>query len=184
MKCTKGICGAHKSGLKMRWLIHMYGYYWPTIVVDCVTYAKGCEACQMHGPLQRVPAERLYAIVKPWPFRGWVMDLIDKIHPPSSKCHVFIIVANDYFTKWVSRRAQRVSWWEVTKIGNNFNGVATNIYSWKKSEKPFNFAKAGLLKTLDFGVYLCIGNDGNLIPPHPYYIHFITVTLELVMQIN
>ena len=29
------------------------------------------------------------------------MDLIGKIHPPSSKHHVFIIVATDYFTKWV-----------------------------------------------------------------------------------
>ena len=29
------------------------------------------------------------------------MDLIDKIHLPSSKRHVFIIVATDYFTKWV-----------------------------------------------------------------------------------
>ena len=29
------------------------------------------------------------------------MDLIRKIHPPSSKHHVFIIVATNYFTKWV-----------------------------------------------------------------------------------
>ena len=29
------------------------------------------------------------------------MDLIDKIHPPSSKHHAFIIVATDYFTKLV-----------------------------------------------------------------------------------
>ena len=29
------------------------------------------------------------------------MDLIGKIRPPSSKRDVFIIVAIDYFTKWV-----------------------------------------------------------------------------------
>ena len=63
-----------------------------------MAYAKRCEA--VHGPLQRVPAEELHAIMKPWPFRGWAMDLIGKIHPPSSKRHVFIIVAVDYFTKW------------------------------------------------------------------------------------
>ena len=40
----KGICGAHKLGLKMRWLIHRYGYYWPTITADCVAYVRGCEA--------------------------------------------------------------------------------------------------------------------------------------------
>ena len=29
------------------------------------------------------------------------MDLIGKIHPASSKGHNFILVATDYFTKWV-----------------------------------------------------------------------------------
>ena len=43
----------------------------------------------------------LHSIVKPWPFRGWVMDLIRKIYLASSKEHNFILVATDYFTKWV-----------------------------------------------------------------------------------
>jgi len=30
-----------------------------------------------------------------------VLDLIGLIHPPSSKGHKFILVAVDYFTKWV-----------------------------------------------------------------------------------
>ena len=55
----------------------------------------------MHGPLQRVPAKEKHVIVKSLPFIGWTMDLIGKIHPLSSKYHVFIIVAMDYFTKWV-----------------------------------------------------------------------------------
>ena len=53
----------------------------------------------MHRPLNRMPAKELHAIVKPCPFRGWAIDLIGKIHPLSSKCDVFIVVANDYFTK-------------------------------------------------------------------------------------
>src|SRR5688572_15769928 len=40
-------------------------------------------------------------IIKPWPFRGWGIDLIGQIYPPSSKGHKFILVATDYFTKWV-----------------------------------------------------------------------------------
>jgi hypothetical protein len=40
-------------------------------------------------------------IIKPWLFRGWEIDLIDQINPPSSKGHKFILVATDYFTKWV-----------------------------------------------------------------------------------
>jgi hypothetical protein len=40
-------------------------------------------------------------IIKPWPFRGWGMDMIGKISPPSSKGHQFILAITDYFTKWV-----------------------------------------------------------------------------------
>ncbi|CAL2255975.1 unnamed protein product [Prunus armeniaca] len=43
-------------------------------------------------------------VVKPWPFKGWAMDLIGKIYPASSKQHCFIIVATDYFTKWVEAK--------------------------------------------------------------------------------
>jgi hypothetical protein len=40
-------------------------------------------------------------IIKPWLFRGWGMDKIDKINPPSRKGHQFILAITDYFTKWV-----------------------------------------------------------------------------------
>ena len=42
----------------------------------------------------------MHPIIRPWPFRGWGLDFIGKIHPPSSKGHRFILVATDYFTKW------------------------------------------------------------------------------------
>ncbi|XP_040361811.1 uncharacterized protein LOC121049215 [Rosa chinensis] len=68
-----GICGSHQAGPKMRWLLRRHGYYWPSILKDCIAFAKGC----------------------------WAMDLIGMIHPHSSLQHKFIIVATDYFTKWV-----------------------------------------------------------------------------------
>ena len=40
-------------------------------------------------------------IIKPWLFRGWGIDLVVQIFPPSSKGHRFILVATYYFTKWV-----------------------------------------------------------------------------------
>ncbi|XP_050211463.1 uncharacterized protein LOC126661652 [Mercurialis annua] len=73
----EGVCGAHQSGVKMRWLIRRY------------------------GNIQRLPAAELKSVIKPWPFKGWAIDLIGKIYHPSSKNHSFIIVATDYFTKWV-----------------------------------------------------------------------------------
>ena len=85
----------------MRWLIRRHNYYWPSILRDCIQYSKGCQQCQRHGTIQRVPADDLYSIVKPWPFRSWAMDLIGKIYPSSSKGHCFILIATDYFSKWV-----------------------------------------------------------------------------------
>ncbi|GKV49877.1 hypothetical protein SLEP1_g56600 [Rubroshorea leprosula] len=78
-----GICGAHQAGIKMRWLIRRHGFFWPSILKDCIAYAKGCKSCQIHGPLQRVPASLLNSIVKPWPFRSWAVDLIGKVYPSS-----------------------------------------------------------------------------------------------------
>jgi hypothetical protein len=40
-------------------------------------------------------------MVKPWPLRGWGIDQISQIFPWSSKGHNFLLVATDYFTKWV-----------------------------------------------------------------------------------
>ncbi|XP_059663500.1 uncharacterized protein LOC132309186 [Cornus florida] len=57
--------------------------------------------CQKHVPVQWVPAIEMQLLVKPWPFRGWAMDLIGKINPPSSKGHHWVILATVYFTKWV-----------------------------------------------------------------------------------
>ncbi|KAM1100267.1 hypothetical protein ACFX2B_006686 [Malus domestica] len=101
----EGICGAHQAGTKMRWLIRRYGYFWPYVEKDCKSYARGCEECQRHGPLQHVPSVPLNLVVKLWLFRGWAMDFIGQIYPSSNKGHIFIIVATDYFTKWVEASA-------------------------------------------------------------------------------
>ena len=71
------------------------------MIKDYIEYAKSCEECQKHGKIQQVPASELHSIVKSWPFRGWALDIIGQINPPSSKGHKYILVGIDYFTKWV-----------------------------------------------------------------------------------
>ncbi|XP_050150474.1 uncharacterized protein LOC126625417 [Malus sylvestris] len=105
VKVHEGVCGAHQAGTKMRWLLRRYGYFLPDMEKDCKSYARGCEKCQRHGPLQHIPFVPLNPVVKPWPFRGWAMDFIGQIYTSSSKGHTFIIVATDYFTKWVEASA-------------------------------------------------------------------------------
>jgi hypothetical protein len=103
----EGICGAHQSGVKMRWLIHRYGYFWPSVLKDCIEYAQGCESCQRHGPIPRIPTAKLSSIIKPWPFRGWAVDLIGKVRPTSKKKNSFVIVTTNYFTKWVEAKTYK-----------------------------------------------------------------------------
>jgi hypothetical protein len=70
------------------------------MIANCFRYYKGCEECQKFVNIQLVPATMMHPIIKPWPFRGWGLDFVGQIHPPSSKGHRFMLVAMGYFTKW------------------------------------------------------------------------------------
>jgi hypothetical protein len=59
-----GICGAHQLAYKMNWLLQRSGFYWPTMMDDCVKYQKGCEMCQRFGDIQLAPAGVINSIVK------------------------------------------------------------------------------------------------------------------------
>ncbi|KAK2444202.1 hypothetical protein QL285_015246 [Trifolium repens] len=96
-----GTCGSHQAGHKMKWLLFRQGLYWPSMLKDCIEFAKGCQECQRHSGIQHVPASELHSIVKPWPFRSWALDLIGEIKPASSKNQRYILVGIDYFTKWI-----------------------------------------------------------------------------------
>jgi hypothetical protein len=61
----EGICGMHQSALKMKWLLRRADFYWPTMMVDCFRYYKGCEECQRFGNIQVMPAAMLHPIIKP-----------------------------------------------------------------------------------------------------------------------
>jgi hypothetical protein len=41
-----GIYGAHQSAHKINWLLRRAGFYWSTMMDDCIKYQRGCEACQ------------------------------------------------------------------------------------------------------------------------------------------
>jgi hypothetical protein len=51
--------------------------------------------------VQLAPTAMLYPIIRPWSFHGWALDFVGQIHPASSKGHQFVLVAMDYFTKYM-----------------------------------------------------------------------------------
>ena len=72
--------------------------------VDARELVKKCDNCQRFGNVQRLLAERLTTITSPWPFAQWGIDIVGPL--PRGKGQVkFLLVAIDYFTKWVEAEA-------------------------------------------------------------------------------
>ena len=76
------------------------GYFWPTMQKDAVELVKKCDKCQRYGNVQHIPRELLTSISSPSPFSTWGLDIVDPL--PLGKRQVkFLLVAIDYFTKWI-----------------------------------------------------------------------------------
>lgn len=60
----------------MKWILFRHRMYWQTMLKECIEFTKGFQECQKHAGIQHVPASVLHSIVKPWPFRGYELDLI------------------------------------------------------------------------------------------------------------
>ncbi|KAL0462338.1 UNVERIFIED_CONTAM: hypothetical protein Slati_0121400 [Sesamum latifolium] len=93
-----GVCGAHQSGPKLHLRIKRMGYYWPTMVKDCIDYAKRCQACQFYANLIHQPPEPLHPTVTSWSFDAWGLDVVGPM-TKSSGGHLYILAATDYFSK-------------------------------------------------------------------------------------
>ena len=72
--------------------------------MDAVELVKKCDIYQRYGNVQRLTAERLTTISASWPFAQWGIDIVGPL--PQDKDQVkFLLVAIDYFTKWVEVEA-------------------------------------------------------------------------------
>ena len=77
------------------------GYYWTTMKANYAAHVRKCHQCQVHEDLKHMPLMPLHTMTSPRPFSTWGIEIIGKIHPTASNGHEFILVAIDYFTKWV-----------------------------------------------------------------------------------
>ena len=67
---------------------------------DTTQYVKKCDKCQRFGPSIHQLAASLNPIASPWPFSQWDLDIVGPL-PRASGNRQWLIVATDYFTKWV-----------------------------------------------------------------------------------
>ena len=55
----------------------------------------------MYSDKINAPPFPLFNLTSPWPFIIWGIDVIGSVNPKAINDHRFILVAIDYFTKWI-----------------------------------------------------------------------------------
>ncbi|XP_056688345.1 uncharacterized protein [Spinacia oleracea] len=96
----QGLCSSHIGGRALAEKALRIGYYWPTLKEDALDLVKRCDKCQRFAHLIRRPAQRLTPITSPIPFAKWGIDLLGPYTTAPGGLR-YVIVAVDYFTKWV-----------------------------------------------------------------------------------
>ncbi|GKA87729.1 reverse transcriptase domain-containing protein [Tanacetum coccineum] len=100
----KGSCSMHTGPRSVVAKAMRSGYYWPTIHMDARDMILKCKDCQVHRPVPRNPQQPLTPITSPWPFYKWGIDIAGPF-PEGPRKIKFLIVAIDYFTKWIEAKA-------------------------------------------------------------------------------
>nr|KYP59710.1 Retrovirus-related Pol polyprotein from transposon 17.6 [Cajanus cajan] len=94
------MCGSHIGGRALVYKVARAGYFWPSLRNDCVNWVQKCDGCQRHATLHHSPTERLHSILSPWPFHKWGIDILGPFTIAVRQLK-FLIVAVDYFSKWI-----------------------------------------------------------------------------------
>ncbi|GKA39995.1 reverse transcriptase domain-containing protein [Tanacetum coccineum] len=99
----EGSCSMHAGPRSMVAKSLRSGYYWPTMHADARKLIRECNSCQVHRPVPRNPQQKLTPITSPWPFYKWGIDIAGPFPEGPGKVK-FLIVAIDYFTKWIEAK--------------------------------------------------------------------------------
>nr|GFA05622.1 reverse transcriptase domain-containing protein [Tanacetum cinerariifolium] len=95
-----GSCSMHSGPRSVVARALRSGYYWPTMHRDARDVIKKCSDCQVHRPIPRQPQQQLTPITSPCLFYKWGIYIASPF-PVAAGGLKFLIVAIDYFTKWI-----------------------------------------------------------------------------------
>nr|GEY78382.1 reverse transcriptase domain-containing protein [Tanacetum cinerariifolium] len=100
----EGSCSMHAGPRSVVAKAIELGYVWPTMHKDAQDMIRKCSDCQIHRPVTRHPQQPLTSITALWPFYKWEIDIAGPFPEGPGKVK-FLIVAMDYFTKWIKAKA-------------------------------------------------------------------------------
>jgi hypothetical protein len=95
-----GACGGYLSRLVTTQNILRVGYFWMSIFKDSVKAVKKCHPFQVFSHKMHSHHSPLHQVITIGPFTKWGVDFMD-YNPTLDGGHHHIIMAVDYFTKWV-----------------------------------------------------------------------------------
>ncbi|GJV45233.1 reverse transcriptase domain-containing protein [Tanacetum coccineum] len=98
-----GSCNMHSGPRSVVAKAIQTGYYWPTMHTDARKLIRECNDCQVHRPILRNLQQNLTPITSPWPFYNWGIDIAGPFSEGPGKVK-FLILAIDYFTKWIEAK--------------------------------------------------------------------------------
>ena len=71
---------------------------------DAADYTKKCDRCQWLAPILKSPVQDLISISSPWPFSQLGIGIVGQL-PTALAQKKLLLVATDYFSKWVEAEA-------------------------------------------------------------------------------
>jgi hypothetical protein len=93
--------GGHRFWRTTTYKILKAGYFWPSLFTDVYVKIKACDKCHKFSGKQQLKYLPLKSIMASGPFHQWGLYFIGEIHPASSGQHHWILIATNYFTKWI-----------------------------------------------------------------------------------
>ncbi|XP_022014370.1 uncharacterized protein LOC110913858 [Helianthus annuus] len=141
-----GICGIHAGTKMIVTKVRNAGYYWPGMHESAVKELQQCDECQKHMSISLRAKNEMIPVTDAWPFQKWGVDIVGPF-PRSSGSAQYLLVAVDYFTKWVEARPFMViSGYNVTRffweqivcrfglplyiVSDNAKQIAENPFKW------------------------------------------------------
>ncbi|GJU04038.1 reverse transcriptase domain-containing protein [Tanacetum coccineum] len=80
------------------------GYFCPSMHQDANNEVSSYDSCQVYPPVPKLPKNDMISVTSTWPFRKWGMDIVGPFPEAPGKVK-YLIVAVDYFTKWIEAKA-------------------------------------------------------------------------------
>ncbi|GFS29582.1 hypothetical protein Acr_00g0007310 [Actinidia rufa] len=96
----EGICRNHSGARSLVTKAIRQGYFWLQMEQDAVSFTRKCDKCQRFALVSHLPHIEMVLMTSQWSFAQRGVDILGPL-PQAPLQRKFLIVATNYFTKWL-----------------------------------------------------------------------------------